>query len=626
MCSGHPTFREPNTLSNLNDVQVKHIHLDLTVDFVQRLLGGHATLTFQPLQDHIEHVVLDTSFLHISAVEMDSKPLEFHLAERHPAFGSALNIKLPGPVTDKDSLFDITIKYTTTERCTAIQFLEPEQTVGKQFPYLFSQCQIHARSFVPCQDSPSVKLTYSASISSALPVLMSAIKTGEEPSSAVLAGQPGFIIYKFEQRTSIPSYLIAIVSGNLAGREIGPRSTVWCEPEMVDAAAWEFADTEKFIAAGESILTPYEWGRYDLLVLPPSFPYGGMENPCLSFITPTLLAGDRSLVAVVAHEISHSWTGNLVTTKSWEHFWLNEGWTVFVERKILARLHGEPQRHFSAIIGYKALTDSVELFGHESPATLLNPDLSGIDPDDYFSTVPYEKGFNLLFYIEQVVGGPGVFEPYMKAHIRRFAHNSITTSDWKSYLYEYMQENHGDQVVKQLDTIDWHQWMKCPGMPPVKPHFDTTLAEACYSLASAWKDAKERGDTEFKGIDNDKFSEFTSLQKVVFLESLSEAAPFPHQLLASLDTCYQLSSVRNCEIRFRWQRLCLSSDYELIYPSVCELLTEQGRMKFVRPLYRYLNQAKNGSELAKSTYLANKTFYHPIAALLIEKDIGITGA
>ncbi|CAO3678409.1 unnamed protein product [Umbelopsis vinacea] len=533
---------------------------------------------------------------------MDSKPLQFHLAERHPAFGSALNIELPEPIAEKSTSFEITIKYTTTERCTALQFLEPEL--------------IHARSFVPCQDSPSVKLTYTASIASPLPVLMSAIKTGEEPSSAASAGQPGFTVYKFEQRTSIPSYLIAIVSGNLAGREIGPRSTVWCEPEMVEAAAWEFADTEKFIAAGESILTPYEWGRYDLLVLPPSFPYGGMENPCLSFITPTLLAGDRSLVTVVAHEISHSWTGNLVTTKSWEHFWLNEGWTVFVERKILAHLHGEHQRHFSAIIGYRALTDSVELFGHDSPATLLNPDLSGIDPDDYFSTVPYEKGFNLLFYIEQVVGGPAVFEPYMKAHIRRFAHHSITTSDWKSYLYEYMRENHGEDMVIKLDGIDWHQWIKCPGMPPVQPQFDTTLAEACYSLAAGWKNAKARGDSEYNGTDNEKFSEFTSLQKVVFLESLSEAVPFPHQLLASLDSCYQLSSVRNCEIRFRWQRLCLSSNYEPIYPSVCELITEQGRMK-------YLNQAKNGSDLAKSTYLANKSFYHPIAAMLIEKDIGI---
>ncbi|KAJ2961369.1 hypothetical protein NQZ79_g3344 [Umbelopsis isabellina] len=342
---------------------------------------------------------------------------------------------------------------------------------------------------------------------------MSALKKGDEPSAASMAGQPGFTIYKFEQRIPIPSYLIAIVSGNLTGREIGPRSTVWCEPEMIEAAAWEFADTEKFIATGEKILTPYEWGRYDLLVLPPSFPYGGMENPCLTFVTPTLVAGDRSLVNTVAHEIAHSWTGNLVTTKSWEHFWLNEGWTVFVERKIIAHLHGEPQRHFSAIIGYHALTDSVELFGHDSPATLLTPDLSNIDPDDYFSTVPYEKGFNLLYYIEQVVGGPAIFEPYMAAHIRRFAHHSITTSDWKSYLYEYMKTNHGDEVVKKLDAIDWNQWLSSPGLPPVKPQFDTSLAQVCFSLAASWKKAKENGESDYAGVDKEHFDEFTSLQK-----------------------------------------------------------------------------------------------------------------
>jgi aminopeptidase N len=225
------------------------------------------------------------------------------------------------------------------------------------------------------------------------------------------------------------------------------------------------------------------------------------------------VAGDRSLVNTVAHEIAHSWTGNLVTTKSWEHFWLNEGWTVFVERKIIAHLHGEPQRHFSAIIGYHALTDSVELFGHDSPATLLTPDLSNIDPDDYFSTVPYEKGFNLLYYIEQVVGGPTIFEPYMAAHIRRFAHHSITTSDWKSYLYEYMKTKHGDEVVKKLDTIDWNKWLSSPGLPPVQPQFDTSLAQVCFSLATGWKKAKEDGESDYAGVDKEHFDEFTSLQK-----------------------------------------------------------------------------------------------------------------
>jgi leukotriene-A4 hydrolase len=240
---------------------------------------------------------------------------QFSLGERHPKYGSALVIDLPVPLT-KGQQIKIAIEYATTQDCTACQWLDPSQTVGKKHPYLFTQCQaIHARSLLPCQDSPSIKLTYSADITAPLRALMSAVPKGEEKHGN------GTTTFKFEQQQRIPSYLIALAVGNLEGRDIGPRSTVWTEPEVMEAAAWEFVDTENFIRAGEELLTPYEWGRYDLLVLPASFPYGGMENPCLTFVTPSLLAGDRSLVDVVAHEIAHSWMGNLVTTENWEHFW-----------------------------------------------------------------------------------------------------------------------------------------------------------------------------------------------------------------------------------------------------------------------------------------------------------------
>jgi leukotriene-A4 hydrolase len=237
------------------------------------------------------------------------------LADRHEKYGSALTIEL-GTILSKGTKTKVTVGYATTQDCTACQWLEPSQTVGKKHPYLFTQCQaIHARSLLPCQDSPSIKLTYSANITAPLRAVMSAVSTGEDKH----AGDK--TTFKFEQKQRIPSYLIALAVGNLEGREIGPRSTVWTEPEVLEAAAWEFVDTENFIRTGEELLTPYDWGRYDLLVLPASFPYGGMENPCLTFVTPSLLAGDRSLVDVVAHEIAHSWMGNLVTTENWEHFW-----------------------------------------------------------------------------------------------------------------------------------------------------------------------------------------------------------------------------------------------------------------------------------------------------------------
>ncbi|KAI9488525.1 peptidase family M1-domain-containing protein [Zychaea mexicana] len=606
---------DPSSLANLSEVRTTHIHLNWNISFDERKISGHVVLDLLTVAK-VDKVVLDTSYLDVASASLDGQDLKFHVADRHPSLGSALTIELPQTV-EQGTKLKVKIDYSTTEKCTAIQFLEPEQTLGKKFPYLFSQCQaIHARSFVPCQDSPGVKVTYSADVTSPLRVLMSALQTSQED----VAG--GLKTYHFVQKTTMPSYLIAIAAGNLEGREIGPRSTVWCEPEMVEACAWEFKDTESFIATGEKLLTTYEWGRYDLLVLPPSFPYGGMENPCLTFVTPTIVTGDRSAVDVIAHEISHSWMGNLVTTGNWEHFWLNEGWTVFVERKILAYLHGELERQFSAIIGWKALKESVNLFGADSPATILKPDLSsGIDPDDYFSSIPYEKGFNLLYHIEKTVGGPAVFEPFMKAHVEQFASQSISTEQWKAFLYKYMEEHHGKETVDKLNTIDFDTWINGKGMPPVDPKFDTTLADQCYALATRWDEARNSDD--LSGFAPSDIEKFTSTQKIVFLERLTDCEPLPHRLLAKMDELYKMTEIRNADVRFRWQQLCVMASYKPIYPHIVEFVTEQGRMKFVRPLYRLLYKAEGGAELAKETYLKHRKFYHPIASALIEKDIGL---
>ncbi|KAI9486963.1 MAG: peptidase family M1-domain-containing protein [Benjaminiella poitrasii] len=605
-----------STQANLDQIKTTHIHLNWNVDFEKQNLHGNVVLDLVTLIDNVDKIILDTSYLDIKTVTFGEQNLKFQVAERYASLGSALTIDLP-KVEKAGTNFQIKIDYATTENCTAVQFLTPKQTLGGKHPYLFSQSEpIHGRAMIPCQDSPSVKLTYSASVKSYLPVVMSALLTGIDEDT------DGLKTYHFSQKTTIPSYLIAIAVGNLVGREIGPRSTVWCEPEMVEQAAWEFADTESFVATGEDLLTPYEWGRYDLLVLPPSFPYGGMENPCLTFVTPTLLAGDKSAVNVIAHEISHSWMGNLVTTNSWKHYWLNEGWTVFIERKILGRLYGEATRQFEALSGLKALQESVDLFGKDSPKTVLNPDLrGGADPDDFFSKVPYEKGFNFLYHIEKVVGGPAIFEPYMKAHVEHFASKSISTEEWKEFLFNYMEKTHGPTMIEKLNTIDFNTWINKPGMPPVDPNFDTTLADACINLAKRWNEARESEDLSsfsVKDIEN-----FSAGQKIVFLEKLTDTKPLPHRLIEKMDELYNFTPNHNADLRLRWQQLCLMTSYEPIYPEVVKFITEQGRMKFVRPLYRLLHQAKNGAQLAVDTYLQHKSFYHPIAAQLIEKDIGL---
>ncbi|KAG0082091.1 Leukotriene A-4 hydrolase [Linnemannia elongata] len=606
---------DPNSQSNLDEVKTSHIHLNLTVDFVAKTLAGSAELDIEAIADSVSKLILDTSFITIHSVTLNGAPLKYTLADRHEKYGSALTIEL-GKTLAKGDKAKVIISYATTEECTACQWLEPSQTVGKKHPYLFTQCQaIHARSMVPCQDSPSIKLTYSANINAPLRAVMSAVPTGEEKQAN------GTTTYKFHQKTRMPSYLIALAVGNLEGREIGPRSTVWTEPEVIEAAAWEFVDTESFIRTGEELLTPYDWGRYDLLVLPASFTYGGMENPCLTFVTPSLLAGDRSLVDVVAHEIAHSWMGNLVTTENWEHFWLNEGFTVFVERKILGRMQGKEHAEFSAIIGHKAMVESVEIYGKDHPFTALRPCLRGEDPDDAFSSIPYEKGFNLLYYLEKHLGGPEVFEPYVRAHVQQFAGRSINTDDWKAFLYSFMEKNFGQEKVDLLNKVDWEAWLAGTGMPPVDNKFDDTLAKACNCLCKKWDHSRTvEKPTEFSPKD---LEEFSPTQKVVFLERVSELDSLPHSHLELMDQTYGLTQVRNAEIKFRWHMICLKANYEKMYPEVAEFASTMGRMKFCRSLLRALYLAKNGAELARATFKKHRAFYHPIAATMIAKDLGL---
>ncbi|KAL2912780.1 Leucyl aminopeptidase yscIV [Polyrhizophydium stewartii] len=598
---------DPNSFANTHQAAVRHSHLVLAADFGAKVFRGAVEHTVRIVAP-TDHVVFDSSFIDVHGVTLAGANLEFAVAPRSEPFGSPLTVRF-GRVAAAGEELVVRIAYSTTAKCTAVQWLEPAQTVGKKHPYLFSQCQ----------DTPGVKHTYSAEItvSEQLRALMSAVPAGEAPGAA-----SGTKLFKFEQKIAIPSYLIAIAVGNIHGKRVGPRSTVWSEPEVVEAAAWEFADTETFIKTGEDLLTPYVWGVYDLLLLPASFPFGGMENPCLTFVTPTLLAGDRSLVDVVAHEIAHSWMGNLVTTQSWEHFWLNEGFTVFIERKILGRLHGEATRHFDAIIGFGELKDAVERYeqtGHPEYSCLC-PKMDGQDPDDTFSSVPYEKGFNFLFYLEKLVGGPAVFEPYLKAHVERFSHKSITTADFKAFMFEYFEKIDGGSKIPQLKSVDWDSWFYKPGMPVVLNEFDPSLARSCEDLANRWDAARNETSPKFN---KDEFAAFDSAQKVMFLEKLSQKPTFTVSTLEAMDRIYDLTSITNCEVRLRWQLLCLQSGMESIFPHVTAFASSVGRMKYVRPLYRELYKCKNGAELAKKTFLEHRSFYHPICASMVAKDLGL---
>ncbi|KAF8703174.1 Leukotriene A4 hydrolase, C-terminal, partial [Rhizoctonia solani] len=636
------TVLDPATQSNYIEVTTKHVHFDWTIDWKQRIIVGSATHDLVANQDGVKRVVFDTSYLEIHGAEVAGASVEYELKQRHPVMGNALEISLPSPLQKGDQIV-LRISYSTTNQCTAVGWLDKEQTSGKQFDYLFSQCQpIHARSLAPLQDSSSVKITYSADVTSVLPVLMSALRLSPPTDGPAHQGKEvgvELVRYQYNQPIAIPSYLIAIASGNVIYKPFAPvpgrqwKTGVWTEPEQMDAAFWEFSeDTSRYVLQAEEILTPYEFGVYDLLLLPPSFPYGGMENACLTFVTPTLLTGDRSLVDVVAHEISHSWFGNNVSCADSGHFWLNEGWTTYTERLLKGMLHTPAERDFSYIIGEKALIDALEHYKDRPRFQRLVIDYAyGEDPDDAYSRVPYDKGSNFLLYLERLLGGLDVFLPYARDYINTFRGQSIRTDEWKAHLYAYFEKHGGEDKLKVLNSVDWQEWLHGEGTKlPVKIEYDTKLAERSYQLAAKWNDSRtiDPGNLPFSAKD---LHEFSSNQTVVFLERLQRYDPLPAPHIKSLGEIYSLDTTMNSEIRLRWYELALSAQE----PAPLAWSTRaaewvvgggkgvdagrgvKGRMKFCRPTFRAIY--KVDPTLAKSSFEAHKAEFHPIARRMIAK-------
>ncbi|KAJ7086015.1 peptidase family M1-domain-containing protein [Mycena belliarum] len=636
---------DPTTQSNYSEIASQSIHFDWALDFSAQTLSGCATHQLTVLVDGVSEVIFDTADLEISRVEVEGLPLQHDVKPKHEVMGSALHIPLPKGLKSGTSV-SVAVFYSTTKDCTALQWLEKEQTQGKSFPYLFSQCQpIYARAMAPLQDSPSVKIKYTATVTSVLPVLLSAIRVSPPAYGPIHDGKivgRDSVSYTYTQPVPIPTYLLAIASGNIIYKPFPQfedkqwRTGIWTEPEIMDAAYWEFsADTARFLAAEEKIVTPYKFGVYDLLVLPPSFPYGGMENACLSFLTPSLLTGDRTLVDVVVHELTHSWFGNGVTHAHATHFWLNEGWTTYMERLLLQVLHNSPaERGFSYVIGAKGLEGALKEYA-EKPKyqrLVINYEV-GQDPDDAYSVIPYEKGSNLILHLERTLGGLDIFLPYVKDYVRTFIGKSITTEQWKTHLYAYYSANGGLEKIKALDSIDWNAWFYGEGLKlPVKMEYDITLAQAAYTLAERWDASRsipEIPTLDFKKSDLDAFN---SNQIVVFLERLHDFPALPVAHIKHLDTVYGVASTPNAEIRLRFYNLALSpptSEAAVHFaPQAAKWVVGddgsgviQGRMKFCRPVLRGVFQANEG--LAKDKWEKYKSRFHPIARKLIDKDLGL---
>jgi leukotriene-A4 hydrolase len=602
---------EPTSRSNFQKIATTHLSFDLNVDFHSKVVSGTVSFALLRRDEYVDELILDTRDLVIhecwcKTSGFDSfTPTEHSLSEPpHPIFGSALKIRL------KKNATQVKVRFETTDKSSALQWLNPSQTAGKRHPYLFTQSQaIHARSFFPCQDAPGVKATYDAKITVPAPLvaLMSAVSTGSSKNAEQAT-------YHFRQQVPMPSYLVALAVGDLESRELGPRSRVWSEPSMVELAHYEFVDTEKFLSTAEQLAGDYVWGRYDLLVLPPSFPYGGMENPCLVFLTPTLLAGDRSLVNVVAHEIAHAWFGNLVTNATWEDFWMNEGFTVFAERRIIAKLFGENRAGLKAVLGKRHWKEDVDRYGANHPFTKLHVDMRGsdVDPDDSFSSVPYEKGCAFLEHIERLVGGPTRFEKFLKEYVQKFRFGFVDVASFR----EFVEAKFPDL------RIDWDTWVYGTGIPPEDaPAVDNVLVALAERVADVWC-ATGTTPPEAAGAS----TSWSSDQLTVMLEKfvdIQASKALSETILRDVDACFGFSDSRNSEIRFKWNTLCLRmpNPTQSCYEDTVDFLGEQGRMKFVRPLYRDLFKANK--QLALDTFAKNKDNYHSIAQKMIARDLAL---
>ena len=576
---------DPHSHADSAQPRARHLRLKLAADFASRRVEGEATLCFDATAEG--RLDLDSKALDVLGASTGSgTPVPFEVGPDEPVLGRRVRLALP-PGT-----LEVRLRYRTSPDAPALQWLAPEQTAGGAHPFLFSQCQpIHARSLAPLPDSPRHRVTYEAEVEVPEPLsaVMSAGPEGETPGS-----RPGTRAFRFRMPQPIPPYLLALAVGRLESRELGPRSRVHAEPETVEAAAHEFAGTEAMIARAEELFGPYDWDRYDMLVLPPSFPYGGMENPRMTFLTPTLLAGDRSLVDVVAHELAHSWTGNLVTNADMEHFWLNEGFTVWAERRLLEALHGEEATVLSWAIGEKALEESMERFGRGSPLTRLRTELGGTDPDDSFSSIPYEKGARFVTLLERTAGRAR-FDRFMRGYMARFRFTSITTEEFLEFLEA--------ELPGLAARVDAKSWLYEPGLPANAPVFRSARKDSLVALGQGFARGERPSPSAIAG--------WTTAETLVYLQSLPREIDGPG--CAWLDTAMGLTGRGNHEILVEWLTVAAGSDHEPAFARLREVLLTVGRMKYLRPLYGAMGRHERTRALARAVFAEAAPRYHGLS-------------
>lgn len=591
------TVMDPHSFSNPSITKVKHLDLDLKINFENKRIEGLASYTLEA--DHGSELILDNLGLIIQSIQIESggslTEAHYHIDTIDPVLGAGIHIELKAK-TEK-----VRIQYRSGQNAYALQWLPKEQTRRKKYPFLFTQSQsIYARSWIPCPDGPGIRFTYHAKVSAPkdLMVVMSATNSMQRTSDG---------IYEFDMEIPIPAYLLALAVGDFDFKAIGNRTGVYAEPGLLDKAAAEFSDLENMLITAENLYGPYPWKRYDVIVLPASFPFGGMENPRITFLTPSVIAGDQSLTSLLAHELAHSWSGNLVTNASWNDFWLNEGFTTYFESRIMEALYGKPYADMLSSLGFQDLNKTMHEMGTENPLSKLKLNLQGMDPEEALTDIAYEKGKLLLRFLEERTGR-AAFDQFLKNYFEYFKYKSNTSEGFLKFAVEHLIK----QDTSLLDTVK--KWIYEPGLISFTPAYDTLrFKNIDQSLVLFLKTMNP------KSLHSDAW---TTHEWIYFIRKLPSDKNIQRCLI--LNSTFKLSTARNSEIKCAWFEYALKNNFgKQILPDIQNFLIQNGRRKYLMPIYTaMLDNALNKE--AWIIFEMAKSGYHPISLnsvqkLLIEK-------
>jgi leukotriene A-4 hydrolase/aminopeptidase len=604
-CNGNKTTKEviqqpqviepkdDHTQSNADSVEMQHLDLNIKVDMDAKQISGSATWTINN-REKVKALKLDTYDLTIDSIFVDGSKVSFSLDSPVKFLGSALHI----PISDNSKT--VLIWYKTGKDASALQWLDPQQTHDKKHPFLYTQSEsIHARSWIPCADGPGIRFTYAATVQ--VPKGLMALMSAENPQQLSDSGQ-----YRFRMDIPIPAYLMALAVGDIVFRSIDERTGVYAEPGMIAKARYEFEDVGKMVKTAEELYGPYRWGRYDMIVLPPGFPIGGMENPRLTFCTPTIIAGDRSLVNLIAHELAHSWSGNLVTNATWNDFWLNEGFTNYFERRITEQMMGKSYADMIWELGYEDMQDDIKTFGPTSRDTWLKADLKGRDPEEGVTNIPYEKGSHFLKLIELNVGREKM-DQFLNKYFNEHAFKTITTEAFLQYLDSNLIKD--DTALRTKLNIN--AWVYGPGIPANCPR----AGQERFAKVDSQRDNFLQDTPPAELVTKD----WTTHEWLHFLRNMPPALSARQMKL--LDEEFSLTKSTNSEIADLWFVMAVRAKYEHAYSAMDQFLSSVGRQKFLDPLYAEMMKTPEGTKMAVRIYDKYRKNYHPLAQAGLDKIV-----